>query len=137
MSRYISDSLRQFVTERAESRCEYCLIPYIKPMFRFHIEHIIALKHGGETIIENLALACPYCNEHKGTDLGSLDWDRNGEFSFFFNPRSQNWTEHFRLQENGRVETLTVEARVTERIFQFNEEERIEERHELIEAGMF
>jgi 5-methylcytosine-specific restriction endonuclease McrA len=37
------------------------------------MEHIIAEKHGGTTFLENLALACPYCNRAKGTDLGSID----------------------------------------------------------------
>lgn len=136
-SRYISDSLRQFVTERAINHCEYCFIPYLKPMFRFHIEHIIALKHSGETVIENLALACPVCNEHKGSDLGSLDWDLDEKFAFFFNPRRQTWTEHFHLEESGEIIPLTAEARVTARILKFNDAERIEERRDLIEAGIY
>ncbi len=137
MSRYISDSLRQFVTERAKNRCEYCLIPHINPMFRFHIEHIIALKHSGETVIENLALACPFCNENKGTDLGSLDWDLDEKFVFFFNPRTQIWTEHFLIEESGEIMLLTAEARVTGRILKFNDDERIEERRALIEAEIY
>lgn len=137
MSRYIPDSLRQIVTERAKNRCEYCLIPHIKPMFRFHIEHIIALKHGGKTVIGNLALACPVCNEFKGTDLGSLDWDLNGDFELFYNPRTQIWTEHFQIETDGEIIPLTAEARVTARILRFNDEERIEERRALIEAEIY
>lgn len=38
----------------------------------FHIEHIIARKHGGATDEENLALACPHCNGYKGTDIATL-----------------------------------------------------------------
>lgn len=137
MSRYVSDTLRQFVTERAGNRCEYCLIPYVKPMLKHHIEHIIALKRGGETQSENLALACPSCNEFKGSDLGSFDWDLDEKFTFFFNPRTQIWTEHFQLEENGRIEPLTAEARITTRLLKFNDEERIEERLLLIEADLF
>ncbi len=33
----------------------------------------------------NLALACPYCNRYKGTDLGSLD-PETGQLTPFFNP---------------------------------------------------
>ncbi len=136
MSRYISESLRQFVIERANNRCEYCLIPHIKPMFRHHVEHILAIKHGGDHEVENLALSCPACNEFKGSDLGSLDWDGDEKFTFFYNPRMQIWTEHFRF-ENGRIEPLTAEGRVTARLLRFNDESRIEERLLLIESGLF
>jgi hypothetical protein len=35
---------------------------------------------------------------HKGTDLGSFD-PLTGEFSFLFNPRSQEWSENFRFED--------------------------------------
>ena len=94
-------------------------------------------RHGGQTISENLALACSTCNEFKGTDLGSLDWESKGDFEFFFNPRTQIWTEHFQIEANGEIIPLTAEARVTVRILRFNDEARIEERRELIEAGLY
>ena len=46
--------LEDFVRQRAGGRCEYCHDP-VPP---FHIEHIIARKHGGRTVAENLALSC-------------------------------------------------------------------------------
>jgi HNH endonuclease len=137
MNRYVSEQMRRLVIERANSRCEYCFFPQRYFATSFHIEHIIALKHGGETVIENLALACSTCNEFKGSDLGSLDWDLDGGFAFFFNPRTQILTEHFRFEENGTFQPLTAEARVTARLFKFNDEERVEERLMLIEAGLF
>lgn len=87
--------------------------------------------------VENLALACPFCNEQKGTDIGTLDFETDGEFARFFNPRTQIWTEHFQIETDGEIIPLTAEARVTARILRFNDEARIEERRELIEAGLY
>ncbi len=71
--KYVPAALRQIVLERAKGRCEYCLYPQEAAFISFEYEHVIAEKHGGTTVADNLALACPYCNRFKGTDLGSLD----------------------------------------------------------------
>ena len=63
MSRsHIPESVRQLVTERANGRCEYCHLHQDDTPLTHPIDHIIALKHGGLTIAENLALACLECN---------------------------------------------------------------------------
>ena len=36
-------------------------------------DHIVAVQHGGETVSENLALACCDCNLLKGPNLASVD----------------------------------------------------------------
>ena len=131
----VSSKLRQEVTERADRRCEYCLFPQVSSFLPFEIEHIIAEKHGGETTAENLALACPYCNRYKGTDLGSLD-SESGKLTPFFNPRTQNWREHFQL-DGSQIAPLTPEGRVTVAILQFNHPDRIAERERLIAADRF
>jgi 5-methylcytosine-specific restriction endonuclease McrA len=69
---YISAALRRSVSQRARDACEYCLFPQAAALFSLEIEHIIAEKHDGLTELINLALACPYCNRFKGSDLGSL-----------------------------------------------------------------
>ncbi|MGF1512781.1 MAG: HNH endonuclease signature motif containing protein [Elainellaceae cyanobacterium] len=51
------------------------------------MEHIISEKHSGTTTLDNLALACPYCNRAKGTDLGSID-PESQQLTPFFNPRT-------------------------------------------------
>lgn len=87
MSRsYISIELRRLVAQRANFRCEYCLIFARDRPSGCQIDHIISLKHGGETTPENLGYACMFCNVNKGTDLGSIIW-RTGELIRFFNPR--------------------------------------------------
>jgi hypothetical protein len=69
--------------------------------FTFHIEHIKSLKHGGLTVLPNLAYCCPDCNAFKGSDLGTFA--ENDEYLVrFFNPRKDFWDEHFELQ-NGCI----------------------------------
>lgn len=89
--------------------------------------------HGGATDANNLAFACWRCNRHKGTDLGSFD-PQTGTFSFLFNPRTQNWAEHFRLEEV-TILGLTPEGRTTVNLLQLNSNERLAERRRLLEQG--
>ena len=66
----MNQSLRQFVRDRAERRCEYCGISEeCDLVLPFHVEHIRARKHGGGDEAENLALACHHCNLCKGSNL--------------------------------------------------------------------
>jgi hypothetical protein len=136
MSRtYISRELRRLVAQRANYRCEYCLILASDRLSGCHVDHIISLKHGGETTPENLAYACMFCNLNKGTDLGSIVW-RTGELVRFFNPRRDRWKDHFQF-DNALIQSLTDIGEVTERIFQFNDAERILEREILIKADRY
>ena len=75
--------LRRLVFERATGLCEYCLIHQSDAHLTFPVDHIISRKHGGQTILENLAYAYLRCNRHKGTDLGSLNW-QTGQLVRFF-----------------------------------------------------
>lgn len=53
-------SLTQHVRDRAAGRCEYCRLPQAATLIPFEIDHVIARKHGGPTIVSNLAMACFY-----------------------------------------------------------------------------
>lgn len=133
MSRYIPAMTREMVAHRAENRCEYCLFPQEASFLAFEMEHIIAEKHGGSSDTDNLALACPYCNRNKGSDLGSLD-PTTGQLTPFFNPRTQRWRDHFTLN-GAEIIALTPEGRVTERILQLNDPDRLPERQGLARMG--
>ncbi len=130
---YVPAELRQAVVARAEGQCEYCRYPQAFAFLSFEVEHIVAEKHGGATASNNLAWACPYCNRHKGSDLGSLDPD-TGQLTPFFNPRTHVWNEHFQLQ-NALIVPLTPEGRVTATILQFNHPDRVRERQRLVAMG--
>ncbi|SRR2546423_1042690 len=102
---HIPNALRRLVIERARGLCEYCLVHQDDRPESHQIDHILALKHGGETVNDNLALACAVCNNYKGADLASIDpFDRS--IVPLFNPRTQNWHDHFRL-DAARIIGLT------------------------------
>src|SRR5947209_3169525 len=130
MSSHVSAALRRLVAARANYRCEYCLIHEEDTFFGCEVDHVISLKHGGATAEDNLAYACMVCNRRKGSDLGSV-LRRTGELVRFFNPRTDVWENHFKL-DGARIRPLTEVGEVTARILVFNGEERILEREELI-----
>ena len=132
---HITNALRHLVIERARGLCEYCLVHQDDRPESHQIDHILALKHGGETVNDNLALACAVCNNYKGTDLASIDpFDRS--IVPLFNPRTQNWYDHFRLTD-ARVIGLTPIGRATAELLHLNDEERLYERQELMTANRY
>ena len=135
MSNYISPETRQIVANCANFVCEYCLIAEADAYFRFQVEHIISRKHGGSSELENLALACVFCNRYKGSDIASLIPESN-ELVRFFNPRINRWREHFRF--NGVViEPLTAIGEATVRILQMNHDDQLLERQVLSRRGRY
>ena len=135
MRSYIRDDLRRLIAERANHLCEYCLVHQEDTYFGCEVDHVISIKHSGPTTLENLAYACFFCNRDKGSDIGSIVWE-TGEFVRFFNPRTDRWAEHFRL--NGVViDPLTNVGKATARILGFNDSDRVLERQELADLGRY
>lgn len=132
---YISEALRRQVISRANGRCEYCLIHQNDRFYAHEIDHIFAEKHGGQTEVENLCLACDECNRHKGSDLCSLDYVSQIVVSLF-HPRRDHWRDHFRILD-GIVEPLTPTGRVTQKLLQINNPEAVDRRRLLIESGRY
>jgi hypothetical protein len=54
----------------------------------------------------------------------------------FFNPRKDNWEEHFDIQ-NGAIYGKTSIGEATVRIFKFNDVERLIFRQQLISLGLY
>jgi 5-methylcytosine-specific restriction endonuclease McrA len=77
-----------------------------------HVEHIIAIKHRGQTALDNLAWSCFQCNGNKGSDIASYDIE-TGELTRLFHPRTDHWEEHFELDSNAFVVGKTAIGRVT------------------------
>lgn len=98
--RYVPPALRHTIAEDAGHRCGYCQTAQAYSGIQLHIEHIIPLAAGGETIESNLWLACALCNGYKGTQTHAPDPVTNGLVPLF-NPRTQNWLEHFAWSEDG------------------------------------
>ncbi len=131
----LSSELRLLVTQRAGHRCEYCLLPEAVSLHRHEPDHIVPRQHGGESLATNLALACLRCNRHKGPNVGSFD-PLTGQLTPFFDPRRQQWAEHFRL-EQAEIIPLTPEARVKVRILRLNDADRMAERQALLNVGLY
>jgi HNH endonuclease len=132
---YVSVKLRRLVFERAQGCCEYCLIPEFLSVATYQVDHVIAEKHGGETISINLALSCPLCNLAKGSDIASID-PLTGETEKLYHPRRDRWSEHFALDKTtGEIKPLTPIARATERLMPLNRSESVAERSMLSRVG--
>jgi HNH endonuclease len=135
MTTHVSADLRRAVRGRARSLCEYCLVHEEDTFLGCQVDHIIAEKHGGATDSDNLAYACTFCNRAKGTDVGSIA-PGTGEFTRFYNPRVDLWSDHFRLG-GVIIEPVTPIGAATARILGFNARERILERQTLQEIGRY
>jgi len=127
--------LRRSVAVRAGHLCEYCLVHEDDLYHGCEVDHIISLKHGGASTIENLAYACFHCNRHKGTDIASLSF-LGGALVRLFNPRADHWGQHF-FHNSGRIESLTEIAEATGRLLDFNHPERVAFRILLAENGRY
>ena len=127
---------RSQVRERAQGRCEYCHLPEEADVIAFEVDHIIAEQHGGLTKLNNLAYSCFECNRKKGPNLTSIDPQTN-EITILFNPRTQQWSDHFQLSKDGTLTGGTAAGRTTIRLLKLNDPERMQERVGLIAAGKF
>lgn len=135
MASDISEQLRAQVAQRANRRCEYCLIHEDDAGFSHEVDHILSRKHGGSSTTDNLAYACVLCNRYKGADVASVD-PRTGRLLRLFNPRHDRWSDHFRL-EGEVIESRTEIGSVTVRLLRLNAAERIAERRILQALGRY
>ena len=131
----IPAQLQRTVTQRARSRCEYCGLSQEGQEARFHIDHVVPALHGGETIAENLALACVSCSLRKAARQHARD-PYTGTEAALFNPRTDQWEDHFRW-DGARILGLTPTGRATVGALKMNrllilairEEEMLRGRH--------
>lgn len=131
---YISDSLRRFVIDRAHGLCEYCQTAQII-VVSMEIDHIIAEIHGGQTRADNLCLACQGCNSFKQDSQTGIDSETGHEIPLF-NPRTQQWHEHFRWKDDGTVIVGVSESgRATVARLRMNREGVVASRRLWVQAG--
>lgn len=91
--------LKKIIIERANGLCEYCRSQARFSTQAFSVEHIIPISCGGETILDNLALACQGCNNHKYTKTMGLN-PISGEMVPLYNPRKEPWQMHFNWNDD-------------------------------------
>jgi 5-methylcytosine-specific restriction endonuclease McrA len=124
----------QLVRQRARYRCEYCRLAQEYSAVVFHVEHIRARQHSGSDDPRNLALACPECNYHKGTNLSGVDPD-TGKVSRLFHPRRDRWENHF-VREGARIVGKTPVGRTTVWLLEMNSDDRLNLRELLHRFGL-
>lgn len=122
----MDEELRRLVRERAGNTCEYCRLPQRFDVLPFQIDHVIARKHHGLTVADNLALSCLSDNAHKGTNVAGID-QLTGDLTRLFHPRQDDWDEHF-AWDDGELVGLTPVGRTTIDVLCMNLPDRVEQR---------
>ena len=113
MSPVVSAPLRSQVRALDQNRCVYCRTPEELTVTTFEIDHIVPVSAGGETILDNLCLACPTCNRHKAVRQSAPD-PESGQIVPLYHPRQQEWSAHFGWDKDvSRVVGLTPIGRAT------------------------
>jgi len=99
------------------------------------IDHIIPLSKGGDDNEKNLWLICSTCNNAKYNKTEDFDSKTRKNISIF-NPRSQDWHEHFQWSKDGtKIIGKTAAGRVTIVVLNLNRERFIRVRRNWVSAG--
>lgn len=128
-------ALEAEVVRRAQGHCEYCRFPEAAAELPFHIDHIIAEKHGGNTSSENLAWACFSCNLRKGPNIAGID-PESEVLTGLYHPRNDQWTDHFEW-DGVSLSGRTAVGRTTVAVLAINDADSVAVREALRDEGVF
>jgi hypothetical protein len=132
---YIAKAIRERVATQARDRCGYCLTQERVVGTPMEIDHIIPEALSGQTVEDNLWLACSLCNDHKGDKIAALD-PETGEIVRIFDPRRQIWREHFTWAAAGdRIVGLTPTGRATVVALNLNRSSLVRARQAWVSVG--
>lgn len=132
---FIPGKVRQQIFAEADHRCEYCRTSRRLIGIALVVDHIIPQSAGGGSERENLAAACYRCNEFKGARTHAIDHVTD-ELVPLFNPRTQNWHEHFAWANGGtHIVGMTPTGRATVVALRLNNEYVVEARALWISRG--
>lgn len=135
MTTYLSEALRKQIETTDKRRCCYCLTSEENSGIAMTIDHIIPRSKGGDNRFENVCLACRSCNEYKGNNTTTID-PIMGENIPLFNPRQQQWKEHFSWSADGtKVEGLTPIGRGTVIALRMNHAVIVSARRRWVSSG--
>jgi hypothetical protein len=123
------------VRNRAHHQCEYCRLSERFSKLKFVLDHVIARQHGGADSPDNLALACGFCNRHKGPNIAGIDPLTN-QLARLYHPRQDRWPEHFRW-EGAELAGLTMIGGATINVLKINHALQIAIRQTLIDEAVF
>jgi hypothetical protein len=106
----ITELAELMIRVRAGYRCEYCYTDLQGQ--DYELDHINPRSLGGADDEANLALACRRCNRNKGDRTMYVDPHTKRAVTLY-NPRLDNWTEHFSVLSDGEVTGQTEKGRAT------------------------
>jgi len=131
----VNKFVRQEVKLRARYLCEYCHCPEYFSPDPFEIDHIFPLAAGGTSQPDNLSLACSGCNGYKSDYFVAID-PGTGQLSPLYNPRTDDWAEHFRWDaEFTYIIGISAIGRATVDKIKVNRESIVNLRRVLVKVG--
>ena len=131
----VTAHLRRRVVAQAQGCCEYCRSQVRFATQSFSVEHIVARSQGGPTKLDNLALACQGCNNHKYTRTQGGD-PVSGANVLLYHPRRQRWNDHFAWNDDFTVIVgITPTGRATVETLRLNREGLVNLRRVLFAVG--
>ena len=80
----IKNKLRFAVLNRDDFTCQYC--GKLAQDIQLEVDHIISVKQGGQTRMNNLITACGECNKGKGA-AQKVDSKRRNEMDIFIHSK--------------------------------------------------
>lgn len=132
MSKSSWKALTRQVYERANGCCEYCRTSEKNTGQTMQVDHIDP-DSGND--LDNLCLSCWNCNNHKRRAVSITDPETGVEVPLY-NPRKDNWTEHFAWMEGATILTgLTPVGRATIERLKMNRPALVIARHRWVEGG--
>lgn len=124
----VNPAVRAQVFAAANHRCEYCRTSRRLIGMPLVIDHVQPQSLGGTDERENLAAACYRCNEFKQAKTHALD-PLTGLLVPLFNPRVQNWADHFQWVNGGtHIAGITDNGRATVIALRLNNDYVVESR---------
>lgn len=134
---YIPIEVERRVRIAAQERCGYCMTPQDLMLEILEIEHIIPLAQNGQNEESNLWLACSVCNSRKGIKTTAVD-PQTGDTVPLFNPRTQNWIEHFKWDNLGLIIVgLTAVGRAIVDALEINNTRAVNVRRRWVSVGWY
>ena len=135
MSAYVPAELRRQIRVRFAHCCAYCHTAESLTVTVLEIEHMIPRSVGGETVFENLCLACPTCNRQKAYRQNAIA-PLLGQTVPLFHPQQQQWENHFAWNEDAtEIIGLTATGQATIEALRMNRPPLIRLRRMWVKMG--
>jgi len=135
VSVYIPAQLQRRVRDHFADCCAYCRTAEQLTAAIFEFEHIVPRAADGETVFENLCLACPTCNRFKADHTAATDQATQRSVPLF-HPQRERWEDHFAWNEGATALVgLTPTGRATIAALRMNRPQLVRVRRMWVALG--